>query len=180
MNNKSLQDQLLNAGLTTETKAKQVKTEKRKQNKQKQKNKKQLNPPVQSSHEVEKAKLQAKDKALNKQKQDEKLKKDIQSQVLQLIEKNKVEIPAEGEPYRFSDQNKVKTLFLNDDLRKQVIGGKLAIVKGLKTYYLVPAAIAEKIKLRDADAILVLFDKSLQNDADEEYADFEIPDDLMW
>ena len=63
--------------------------------------------------------------------------------------------------------------------------GRLAIVTllGNKTekFDVVPAAIAEKIAQRDSDYIVQLNDKDSSSEIeDDTYADYQIPDDLMW
>ncbi|MBS5195373.1 MAG: DUF2058 family protein, partial [Morganella morganii] len=48
-------------------------------------------------------------------------------------------------------------------------------------YAIIPAVVADKITQRDAESI-VLNNALAQDEADEDdpYADFKIPDDLMW
>jgi uncharacterized protein YaiL (DUF2058 family) len=50
------------------------------------------------------------------------------------------------------------------------------------SYELVPAIVAEKIKQRDDSYVLVMNDKIQEETStnDDPYADFQIPDDLMW
>jgi len=70
---------------------------------------------------------------------------------------------------------------LTDEHRKALIRGALAIVGTTDDMKLVPTAAAQKIAERDA-SWLVLLNKR-DEDADEiedEYAGFEVPDDLMW
>jgi len=57
----------------------------------------------------------------------------------------------------------------------------VAIAKLNDSYELLPAAAAEKIMQRDQDVIVVL-NKNEQNEVaeDDPYADYQIPDDLMW
>ncbi len=176
----SLQDQLLKAGLANETKAKQVRAEKRKQTKKQQKNKvEQVNVAQQQLQET-KAKQQEKDRLLNEQRNKEAEKKQISNQILQLVNLNK--LPKDGEDaiaYNFNDKNTVKTVYVEDNIRSQIIAGKLAIVKVAHSYEVVPAQVAEKISQRDADAVIVLF-KEKDQSVDDEYKDYEIPDDLMW
>ena len=55
-----------------------------------------------------------------------------------------------------------------------------AIVKFDDKYDAVPAVVAKKIKDRDPGYIIVLNDSQATEEIDEEYADYKIPDDLMW
>jgi uncharacterized protein YaiL (DUF2058 family) len=62
--------------------------------------------------------------------------------------------------------------------------GQIAIVKLGELYELVPTAVAEKIKQRDEGLVVMLSENTSvstdQVDEDDPYADFKIPDDLMW
>ena len=42
-----------------------------------------------------------------------------------------------------------------------------------------PTTVAEKIRQRDEAAVVLLNDRNVQ-DEDDPYADYPIPDDLMW
>ena len=86
----------------------------------------------------------------------------------------------EGVAYHFNDQNKVKTIYLDNEFRDKIIAGKLAIVRLEKRYEVVGVEIAERIKARDADAVVVLFATDAEQKLDDEYADYKIPDDLIW
>ena len=43
-----------------------------------------------------------------------------------------------------------------------------------------PVEVAKKIEQRDEQAIIVLFSDATNSTEDDEYAEYEIPDDLMW
>ncbi len=179
MKNLSLQDQLLKAGLTNETKAKQARAEKRKQVKKQQKNKvEEVNEAKQLLQET-KAKQVEKDKLLNEQRNINADKKQIENQILQLINLNKLPIEDDGNAYNFTDQNKVKTIYINDETRQHIIAGKLAIVKSKTRYEVVPAPVAEKIMQRGEQFVIVLFTENTEN-SDDDYQGYEIPDDLIW
>ena len=70
---------------------------------------------------------------------------------------------------------------------KQLINGRLAIARlvinasGDCEYAIIPAVVADKIAQRDADSIVLNSALSQEEqDEDDPYADFKIPDDLMW
>lgn len=180
MKNQSLQDQLLNAGLINNTKAKQVRTEKRKQAKKQQKNKIEVVDEAKQLAQEAKAKQIEKDKQLNQQRNQEADKKQIANQILQLIELKKLPKDEEGIAYNFTDQNKVKVIYISEELRDKIISGRLAIVKAKTQYEVVASEVARKIKQRNEQAIIVLFSESTDVVEDEEYKGYEIPDDLMW
>lgn len=176
----SLQEQLLQAGLIDKKKAKQAKQEKRKQAKQLPKG----SAPQDKTKEqalqalAEKA---AKDKALNREQQALAEKKAIQAQIIQLITSNRIDRKDGDIAYQFSDGKKIKKLYVTTMLQEQLSRGLIAICKLDEGYELVPAKIAEKIKQRDETAIVLLnvIDKHAVEE-DDPYADYQIPDDLMW
>ncbi|MCK5478167.1 MAG: DUF2058 family protein, partial [Methylococcales bacterium] len=115
MKNQSLQDQLLNAGLTNNTKAKQIRAEKRKQIKKQQKNKVEVIDEAKQLVQEAKAKQIEKDKLLNQQRNQEAEKKQIANQIFQLIELNKLPKDEDGIAYNFTDQNKVKVIYISEE-----------------------------------------------------------------
>ena len=180
MSNLSLQEQLLKAGLSNDAKAKQIKAEKRKQIKKQRKNKIEVKDETKQLAQENKARQQEKDRLLNQQRNKEAEKKQIVSQILHLIDINKLAQDKEGIAYQFTDQNKVKTVYISEAMRNKIIAGRLAIVRSKKSYEVVAVEVAEKIKQRDEQRVIVLFSESENSTIDDEYQGYEIPDDLMW
>ncbi|RLA25248.1 MAG: DUF2058 domain-containing protein [Gammaproteobacteria bacterium] len=177
----SLQDQLLNSGLIKKDKANKVKKEKYKQSKQQRNSKTTQTDEASLLAQKSLADKKAKDLELNQQQKRQADKKAIVAQIKQLIKLNIQAQDEDGVAYNFSDNNAVKKIYVNAATLKNISNGKLAIVKYDTNYELIPAQVAEKIKQRDASFILVLNDKIEEETAkDDPYADFQIPDDLMW
>lgn len=177
----SLQDQLLNSGLIKKDQANKVKKEKYKQSKQQRNSKNTKIDAAKVLAQESLAAKQVKDRELNQQQKNQADKKAIVAQIRQLIQINTQPQDADGIAYNFSDNNAVKTLYINELTAKNISNGKLAIVKYDTSYQLVPAQVAEKIQQRDASYILVLNDQvDTEIEGDDPYADFQIPDDLMW
>ncbi|MDH5259557.1 MAG: DUF2058 domain-containing protein [Gammaproteobacteria bacterium] len=178
---KSLQDQLLKAGLTTEKKIKKQKQAKQKQKKNQKKGK---SPEIDESKllvQQAEAEKRQRDRALNQQKEDAIKQKAIVAQIKQLIEINSANLDDGETTYNFEDNKVIRNIYVTDMLHKQISQGKYAIVKFDDKYHAVPSIVAEKIKDRDPAYIIVLNDSTADNEeVDEEYAAYEIPDDLMW
>lgn len=175
----SLQEQLLKAGLADEKKVKKIKQEQRKAKKA-NKGKPEVDEGKIAAQKAlaEKA---ARDREINLQRQAEADKKAIYAQIVQLVNVNRIDRQQGEVAYQFTDGKKIKRLYVTETLQNQLIKGLIAIVKVKESYELVPAAIAEKIKQRDPAVILVLNEKSdTEVDEDDPYADYQIPDDLMW
>jgi uncharacterized protein YaiL (DUF2058 family) len=175
------QDQLLKAGLVDKNKVKKVKQEKHKKTKQK---------PAKGTVAVDESKLQAqkamqakadKDRELNRLKKEEYERKAITAQIRQLITMNAQKMDDGDVEYNFTDNDVVKKIYINKQLQQQVANGHLTIVRLDDSYELVPSTVAEKIKQRDESYIVVQNKKqSDEIDSDDPYADYQIPDDLMW
>jgi uncharacterized protein len=177
----SLQEQLLKSGLVSTAQAKTAKTNKHKQEQLQRKNNVLVSDEAKALAQKARAEQLARDQELNQLHQQQELKKQLLAQVKQLIEQNKLPRKEDGVAYRFTDGNKVKTLYVAEIMRKQLINGQLAIVKLDKGYEVVTAEVAKKISERDADSVLVHNEPAANvTTADNPYSSYAVPDDLMW
>ncbi len=176
----SLQDQLLKAGIVDKKKVKEIKKEQRKQAKQQPKGHAQLDEAKEQA-KLALEKKSEQDRQMNKELQAQVEKKAIQAQIIQLINVNKINRRGGEIAYQFTDEKKIKKLYVTDELQQQLIKGQIAITRLGESYELVPAPVAEKIHQRNEDAIVLLNQKQSQEvDEDDPYANYQIPDDLMW
>ena len=178
----ALQEQLLKAGLVDKNQANRAKNAKHKKMKQQRNN----NEVV-----VDEAKLLAekamqeklqRDRELNRQRNEQAQQKAIIAQIKQLIQMNRIS-KGNGDDlvYNFDDNKQIKRIYVTQEVHDDISEGKLAIVKLDKQYELVPAPVADKIKLRDESYIILRNEPSQQAVAEDDfYADYKIPDDLMW
>lgn len=178
----SLFDQLKMSGLVDDKKAKQAKQEQYKNKKQKR----HKGAPEQTDEATLRAQQHHADKVerdrlLNQQKKEEAERKAIAAQITQLIETNQVDNCDGDIVYNFTDATLVKRLYISEAIHKHLISGRLAIAKLRDGYALVPTPVAEKIKQRDAQRVIMI-NHSKNNDINEDdpYANYQIPDDLMW
>lgn len=176
----SLSDQLLKAGLATKNQAKKIQNEKKKQDKMKRHN----NVEVVDEAKVlaEKAAQEQAERArrLNKEKQEVAEKKAIAAQIKQLIEMNRQPRDKADISYNFTDEKAVKQILVTKEMQDQLVRGRLSIAKLGESYEVVPSVVADKIKLRDESSIVLQNETKDDDKGDDPYADFEVPDDLMW
>jgi len=176
----SLQDQLLKAGLVDKKKASDVRKEKQKQAKQVRKGSAKSTDEVkQAAREARRAQAE-RDRQLNLQRKAEADKRAIKAQIRQLVEMNQVVLEGGELPYSFTDGNKIKKLYVTEQVQSRLSRGQLAIARFDDRYAVVPIGVAEKIQQRDADTIVLRNQSEAQVDAEDPYADFQVPDDLMW
>ncbi len=173
----------MKAGLVNKKKANKLKAEKL-QHKQKVKNGKAKAEDVglrQEELKRQKEEKAEKDRLLNQQKEEAAFKKAVQAQIRQMIEVNRIPKEEGDIAYHFKDDKKVKQLYISQEMHNQLSNGLLAIVKLDDAYELVAEPVAAKISQRDESYILVCNDRQEDiEDEDDPYADFKIPDDLMW
>jgi uncharacterized protein YaiL (DUF2058 family) len=176
----SLHEQLLKAGLIDEKKLQQAhKAKQRKEKAQRHSKQKQSSASSQLAKQAM-AKEAAKHRDLNLRKQQQLQRKAVMAQIQQLIESNRVELE-EGEiPYHFTDQGKIRRLYVTEQLHGQISRGQMAIVKLADRYAIVPSAVADKIGQRDPSCVILLHDNKPMDDPNDPYAEFKVPDDLIW
>lgn len=167
----SLQEQLMKAGLSNEKKAKKAKKASKKN--------RDLKREVKAAAEQKRQAQLEKDKKLNEEIKAQAEKKAIQAQIKQLIEMNMLDYREGDVTYNFTDDNKVKTLKVTSSMQKQLANGLLSIVNYQDDYAIIPSVVADKIALRD-DSVLVSQNEITEPDEDDPYAEYVIPDDLMW
>ncbi|ASY78931.1 hypothetical protein BJK05_02520 [Pectobacterium polaris] len=175
----TLQEQMLKAGLVTSKKmAKVQRTAK--------KSRVQAREAREAVEENKKAQLE-RDKQLSEQQKQAALSKEYKAQVRQLIEMNRINISKGDIGFNFTDNNLIKKITVDKLTQAQLINGRLAIARlvvdsnGESEYAIIPAIVADKIAQRDASSIVLNSALSQEEqDEDDPYADFKVPDDLMW
>jgi uncharacterized protein YaiL (DUF2058 family) len=178
----SLQEQLLKSGLVSQAKAKTVKSDKHKQTQQQRKNHVVVIDEAKELALKVHAEKVERDRELNQLRRQKEEQKQRAAQIKQLIELNRHAQDNSGVSYQFTDGGKVKTLYVADLMRKQIINGRMAIVKLGQLYEVVSADVAEKISLRDASVVIVHNEAVVTeaNNTGDPYANYQIPDDLIW
>lgn len=191
----SLQDQLMGAGLIDSKKAKKISKESRKQKKVQKKSKdNSLNEAQLAAQKVQQEKLK-RDQALNQQRNAEAEKKSLVAQINQLVNHYKLDRKKGDTDYNFNDNAVIKKILVSSDIANEIARGRLCVVRTGETYEVIPKPIADKIRERDSE-IVVVYNKKPSTDStaststdsnnnaeqsdDDYYAQFEIPDDLVW
>ena len=174
------QDQLLKAGLVSKDKVNKVNKSRHKQAKQQPKD--QITEAEERKRQIKQAELEKaeRDRELNRQRLEEENKKAIAAQIRQLVEMNRISRDDGDVAYNFEHEKKIKTIYVTEELRKLIINGRMAIVQLNGKYELVSKQVADKIMQRDAAFIVLCNEATQASEEDDEYADFKVPDDLMW
>lgn len=181
----SLQDQLLKAGLTTKQKARQANSDKRKKNKQKRSGveiEASLQEKIKQDLVKTQQEKQAKDQALNEDKKQQLEKKEQKLRIQQILQHHQIKNGTGESEYNYTFDNKIKKLYLDAVTHRALVNGRLALCGQDEVTYIVTSETAAKLAELDASVVLLQNEKvqSEQVEEDDPYADYQIPDDLMW
>jgi uncharacterized protein YaiL (DUF2058 family) len=170
----------LKAGLVDKNKVKLVNQDKNKQKKAERRT------GTASVDETRLAALEAQRKnaerarELNAQRDAAAAEKAIAAQIVQMVQKNRQSKGAGDIAYNFTYNNKIERLYVSAAVQAHLVAGRLVIICQGDARELVPRIIADKIAERDASLVVRVNKASTEIDADDPYAAFQIPDDLMW
>lgn len=172
----SLQDQLVKAGLASEQQRRQTTAKKRKQ--------KRSGAPAADAAQREQAARAAaekrkRDQELNRQRDEESKRKAEQIALWQTVRDHRIPRSGGDTAYNFSDGKALKRLYVSAAQHRDLVAGGLAIVRHDDFYELVPGAVAERLAAADP-ALVLVHNRADSDDGEDEYADFKVPDDLMW
>ena len=174
----SFGDQLLKAGLVKKDQLNKAKKSRHKQQKQKKKGEL-VNEAAESARRVA-SETAARDRELNRRQKEAVERKAVQAQIRQLIENNRLPRDDGEIGYNFQDGTAIRKLFVSEEIHARLGRGLLAIAKLDAGYEVIPSDVAEKIKLRDASCIVSNAATQAEHGDDDPYADYKVPDDLMW
>jgi uncharacterized protein YaiL (DUF2058 family) len=177
----SLQEQLLKAGLVDKNKVKLANQDKSKQKKVERRT------GTQSVDEARLAALETQRKNaerardLNAQRDAAATQKAIVAQIAQMVQKNRQGKGNGDIAYNFTHGSKIERIYVSAAVQGHLMAGRLVIVCLGGVTELVPRVIADKIAERDASLVVRVNKRATAEvDADDPYAAFQIPDDLMW
>jgi uncharacterized protein len=181
----SLREQLLQAGLVSE---KQVKQAEQKQKRQTFQESKQTGRREREQREAARLAEQqrvaaakaAKDAELNRKREEKAAAKARWAEIRQLVEQNVIARPDSDDYYNFVMNGKVGRVAVDPALRERIVRGEVGIVRCDGRYNLVPHEVAERIREREARAVVPPPSAQESTPVDDAYKDFVVPDDLVW
>lgn len=182
----SLQEQLLKAGLVSEQKLKESRSDRRK---------KRRNPEARQTGEAEvdlarayaeraRVEQRDRDRELNRKREEERRRRERNAQLKQLVVPQALNDPKAELPRYFEHNGKIRKLYVTADQQQRLTDGALGIVYLRGRYFLVSAEILERARAVSEDALA--FFAPLAPDPvaseDHDYSDprYQVPDDLQW
>lgn len=184
---KSFKDQLLALGLVDKKKVAEVKKKEHRAKKTKGKKGSQGKVADENALLAQKAeeKKRARARELNREREAKLQKRAEDARIKQLIEQHKIEKDADGVAYRFNVSGKIHRVFVSQEILGQISAGRLGIVgsiTGGEQFEVVPKEVLTKIKeINNSIYVnLVTGTSNDPEDPDDPYAEYKVPDDLMW
>ena len=176
----SLQDALIKAGLADAKQARKARAGKH--TRKTGKKDRQEPKPSEAAQAARKSMTQraARDRDLNQQRKEKAERKALLAQVRQLIEKHRLPRDEAELGYHFEEKGRIRKVFVTPAMHEQLIAGRLDIVKLEGRYDVVPRDVAEKIRARVPSCVVPRKEPEAQPAEDDPYADYRVPDDLMW
>jgi uncharacterized protein YaiL (DUF2058 family) len=176
----SFGDQFLKAGLVNKTQLSKAQKSRKKQEKLRNKQKIEVvDEAALAARQAAEEKV-ARDRELNRVQKEAAGRRAIQAQVRQLVELNRVPRDDGELGYNFQDGKAIRKIFVTEAMHDKLVRGLLAIARLDDGYEVIPSIVAEKIMLRDGSCIVSNATTRLENGEDDAYADYKVPDDLMW
>ena len=176
-----LQDQLLKAGLVKKSQVAQAAREQAKQRQGKA-----PAGPTDEQREAERVRAERveRDRALAAERNAQARAHEQRAQARQIVETQRLRAAGEIE-YRFVDGHAIRSLLVDAAQRTQLAVGALVIARHGEGYALLPRAAADKVRERDASMIVLDHAHAdptavPASDDDAYYAQFKVPDDLIW
>jgi uncharacterized protein YaiL (DUF2058 family) len=176
----SFGDQFLKAGLVDKTRLNKANKSKLKQQKQKNKQKIEVVDEAAEAARQAAAEQAARDRELNRRHKEEVERKAVHAQVRQLVELNRLPRNDGEVGYNFQDGTAIRKIFVSEEVHDKLGRGLLAIARFDDRYEVIPSVVAEKIMLREESCIISNAPTRLEQGEDDPYADYQVPDDLMW
>ncbi|HEX4853564.1 MULTISPECIES: DUF2058 domain-containing protein [Arenimonas] len=176
-----LQEQLLKAGL-----AKKSKVAEAARAQEKARHGKGPAESAEIQREAERARLEKveRDRALAAEQKARARASELLAQARQIIQDKKLPRAGDSE-YRFTADGAIRTLLIDAEQRKQLASGAIVVARLGERYELLPRRAGDQVRERAPD--LIVLDHGQPSDApaasdedDAYYAQFKVPDDLVW
>ena len=181
----ALQEQLLKAGLAKKSKAAEAAREQEKARRGEA-----PSASAELAQEAERARAEKieRDRALAAERNAEARKKALLAQARQIISDKRVSTKGDIE-YRYPIDGAIRSLLVDEAARRQLATGQLLIVRIDDGIALLPRAAGEQVRQRAPEWIVLdnradagAADDAARGDPEDDayYAQFKVPDDLVW
>lgn len=178
----SLQEQLLKAGLVSEA---QLNRSKKQEHRSKKKRGGGRGQPSASSTQAQKdaQRKGEQDRALNAKKEAERKANELRLQIRELVLSNAQSREGADVPYHVVRKGRIRKIYVTAAQRDQLAAGTLAVTTARGRHHVIPLQTAQRVAELMPEYFVYIAasdEPSSQPAADDPYAEYTVPDDLMW
>lgn len=182
---KSLQEQLLQSGAAKPKQAKKARREKAQSEKAARREGKTPAEQQELARQVAQAQAQKRerDRQLNAAQKVQREARELEHSVAQIISRNRVEAGADDHDsvaYSYTIATHIHRIEVSDNQRQDLAAGRLAVARHRDTAALVPRSVALRLMEKIPEQVWLVSVDEKSVDADDPYAEYQVPDDLMW
>ena len=177
----SLQDQLRQAGLVSEERARDESAGKRARARRRQTasssrvEDSRPNPPPRS--DPARSRAVARDPYLSGKQRSKTQKQQLHRELLELVESHKLNDANAERAFYFRRGKRLKRIYVTDEQRLAIIAGELVIAGLAGDHYLLPPDVAQQLQRRSPESFL--YRAAAAGDGDDD-GSHPVPDDLVW
>jgi len=106
--------------------------------------------------------------------------KRVKGEIKAIIDECKVDNTKGEVAHSYLIGKRIKQMFISEEAKAKVVSGELVITRLNGSTFLVPADAGVRIKNLNSDWVVITPSSDGSDDIDDEYADFQVPDDLQW
>lgn len=176
----SLQEQLLKAGLVTERQARDTRQTQRKD----RKSGKPRDDAGQRAAAKRRQEQLDRDRALNDKKEAERRERELRMQIRDMVLAASLNQDDADVPYNVLHGSKVRRIYVTQEQRDGLVAGTCAVATARGRHHVIPAEVARKIAAMMPAYFVYNAAAGAAGDAevraDDPYAEYKVPDDLMW
>jgi len=170
----SLREQMLKAGFkeTPGNKKKKTQSKSKKNNDQADQARRRKTNQKSSPSSMELANI-AQRKAVAERKR-------VKAEIKTIIEAEKIDQTTGESVYSYLVGKRIRQMFVSESVQKQLVAGDLVITRLNGSTYLIPAETGERVRALNPEWVVIVPAADDATDDDDEYADYQVPDDLKW
>lgn len=182
---KSLQEQLVESGLAKPKQARKARHEKTRKGKAARRRGERPGDDRKLDRELDAAQAakRERDRQLNEKRQAQRAAREREAAVVQIIESNRVARDTDSGdtvPYNYTVEKRIRRMDVSPAQRRELAAGRLGIARYRGVTSLVPRATAERLLEYIPDRVWLVTPDDNEPDPDDPYAEYQVPDDLMW
>jgi len=175
----SLQDQLLKAGLVSRNQLQDSRQQAKR--KRKRSGGKPAPEPVVSAADKRRIEQQKKDKRLNAEREKQRKNQELRLRIRELVLSSSLNVATAELCYNLVRDGRIRRVYVTEQQRQQLSNGQLAVTIAKGRNHIVALDVVEKIRaLMPGYFVYLSTEVATVEETEGDYAQFKIPDDLMW